>query len=145
MRIYLASNFKSQERIRKVRDEIKALGHTVTSSWLGEKGGQSFELQPHNGPRYATRDVGEIVTSDLLIIDTKEQSNTGGREVEYGVALALGKLVWVVGKHRNVFHTVARHTFTTWDECYAYLRLVGASSSNDCVHEPATVSDEGRG
>jgi nucleoside 2-deoxyribosyltransferase len=144
MRIYLASNFASQARIRTVRNDLRALGHTITSSWLAERGAQSFELRPENGERYATRDLGEIVTSDLLIIDTHEQSNTGGREVEYGAALALGKPVWIVGPSRNVFHTVARRSFDSWAECYDALRHDGAGRSDGGLHADAAVSDQGR-
>lgn len=63
---------------------------------------------------YSYRDAGEIVTADLLIIDTQEESCSGGREVEYGMALALGKPVWVVGPHRNIFHSVCRRQFDDW-------------------------------
>lgn len=115
MRIYLASNWQSQSRIRKVRDSLVRLGHTVCSNWLSEDNAQAFsELTTKRRQMYSYRDIGEVVSCDLLIIDTAEESTSGGREVEYGMALALGKSVWVIGPDRNIFHSVCRRRFDDW-------------------------------
>ncbi len=121
MRVYLASNFASQDRMKGVRRMLERLGHEVTSTWLDEDGAQSYELNPQFGPGYAIRDRGEVEASDILILDTLEQSNTGGREVELGLALATGKRTWRVGPARNIFHTVVGATFDDWESCYEKL------------------------
>lgn len=121
MRIYLASNFGSQSRLRPIRTNLERLGHEVVSTWLDEPGAQSFELNPDKGPGYSLRDLGEVASCDLLIIDTQEESCTGGREVEYGAALVQGKQLWRVGPSRNIFHTIAHRVFSNWNECYANL------------------------
>lgn len=118
MRVYLASNFQSQKRMMKVREALENIGVTVCNGWL-EPGvdAQDFEqLSPEQRAMYSYRDIGEIVTVDLLIMDTQEQSTSGGREVEYGMALALGKPVWIVGPTRNIFHTVARRQYDDWEQ-----------------------------
>ncbi len=63
----------------------------------------------------ATRDCGELFDCHLFIIDTLDDSNTGGREVEYGLAVGAGKEVWRVGPVRNIFHLSAR-AFSSWDQ-----------------------------
>lgn len=122
MRIYVASNWASQVRMQGIKFKLEEMGHEVCSGWLEEDNAQAMStLTPKKMKLYSHRDLGEIMTADLLIIDTGEESNTGGREVEYGVALALGKLVWVVGPVRNIFHSVPRHQFNDWGLVFAHL------------------------
>lgn len=143
MRIYLASNFKSQERIRFVRDILESQGHSVVSTWLDEEGAQSYELHPDRGPGYALRDLGEVNACELLILDTLEESVTGGREVEYGIAMANGIRIWRVGPARNIFHTIAGRTFSSWNEAYGELRRDGTAGGDPGIPEDAVVGDEG--
>lgn len=101
--------------MRKIRDSLVRLGHTICSNWLSEDNAQSLpELSTKRRQMYSYRDIGEVVSADILIIDTNEESCSGGREVEYGMALALGKPVWVVGPVRNIFHSVCRQRFDDW-------------------------------
>ncbi len=118
MRIYLASNWQSQARIRAMREVIEGLGHEVVSGWLDEtQTAQSLaSTTPEEARIFAYRDMGEIMSCDLLIIDTQEESTSGGREVEYGVAMALGKPMWLVGPNRNIFHSIPRRQYDTWEE-----------------------------
>lgn len=129
MRIYLASNWDSKKRMAGLRDQIEATtSHNVCARWLDEQSNQNFqELEPDMAALNAYRDLGEICTVDLLIIDTAEESNTGGREVEYGFALGAGRPVWVVGPDRNIFHAVSRKHFTNWVDCLrALAQLYGS-------------------
>ena len=121
MKIYLASNFASQDRMKRVRRELERFGHQVVSTWLNEDGAQSYELHPSKGPGYALRDRQEVEDCDLLVIDTLAESYTGGREVELGIALAKFKRTWRVGPARNIFHTIVQETFPTWEAVYAGL------------------------
>lgn len=108
--------------MREIRAQIHLLGHEVISSWLDED--QSFNSIPEMAPGFSFRDLGEVMASDLLIIDTFEGSNTGGREVEYGAAIALGRPVWRVGPSRNIFHSIAKRTFNSWEAVYYDLSRV---------------------
>ena len=65
---------------------------------------------------YANRDYSEVLQSELLIVDTVDVNDRGGREVEVGLALAFGLGVWVVGPRRNVFHYLVNQQFSTWEE-----------------------------
>ena len=40
----------------------------------------------------------------LFTVDPDERTRRGGRHVEYGVALGLGKLTAIVGPRENIFH-----------------------------------------
>ncbi len=128
-----------------VRIALEQLGHTIISTWLDEEGGQSYELNPTRGPGYALRDMAEVnLEADLLIIDTLEESKTGGREVELGMALARMKRTWRVGPARNIFHTITQRHYTSWEEVYADLRRDGTGRSGEGVCGDAMGGDQGR-
>lgn len=70
----------------------------------------------------AKRDLREVQRADLLILDTIDESNTGGREVEMGSALSMETTIWRVGPVRNIFHELAEREFTDWDEILRELK-----------------------
>lgn len=123
MIFYVGANWASQQRMRNVRDVLRSLGHAVRASWLDEESAQAFDtLTPTQRAEYSYRDLGEILSADALTIDTLYESNTGGREVEFGVAIATAKQTWLVGPERNIFHTIAKRQFGDWGEVFAYLK-----------------------
>ncbi len=69
-------------------------------------------------------DLVEIKGVDMFILDTLDESPTGGREVELGYFLAspMNKPFWRVGPIRNIFHSMADMEFETWDEVRKKLR-----------------------
>ena len=57
--------------------------------------------------RFASEDWSDLLGSDICISFTETPRNThsrGGRHVEFGAALALGKRCIIVGPRENVFH-----------------------------------------
>jgi len=132
LNIYVAGWFGAQERLRKERDRIHALGvGQVVGTWLDEETvapeapGETSVVgaTPEQCREYAVRDLGEVRYADLLILDTIDVNPRGGREVEYGLALATGIGLWIVGPKRNVFHYLAQGHFETWDEALLALDL----------------------
>jgi hypothetical protein len=113
--IYLAGKFEAQDRLRHERDRIHQLGvGKVVGTWLDEESAPG-EITAGTKYIYAVRDREEVLDSDLLILDTLDENNRGGREVEFGIALGRGIEVWVVGPKRNVFHEMAPQ-FESWNE-----------------------------
>ena len=111
MKIYIAGYFNTKDRLLSVRDDIVRMGHVVVSTWLDEA--PVPEPEYDKWLSYAVRDYDEIASCDLLICDTFDVTERGGREVELGYALGRMKSVWVVGPKRNVFHYSVRN-FETW-------------------------------
>lgn len=101
MKIYLASNYTSHPLMREVAGALRERGHEVTSEWiLGTHSG-------HDHAGYAAIDLRDIDAADALIFFSQDfpgSRTRGGKHVEFGYALGKGKLVCVVGEHRNVFH-----------------------------------------
>jgi hypothetical protein len=102
MKIYVAA--RSQEAGRALRDRLISLGHTVTSSWLDASDyGTDAARTPGNRRLNALACDADVVACDALVMIAGDGLK-GGRHVELGMALALGKCVYVLGEPENVFH-----------------------------------------
>ena len=119
MRVYIAGKWEAKARLVGIASKLEALGHTVTSRWLKndvavETGAWAL-MTGNEASGIAQQDLLDIDAADALILDTIDESNTGGREVEYGFALGRGKIVMVIGPKRNGFHHLFEG-FQGWDE-----------------------------
>lgn len=124
MKIYLASRYSRAPQLRECRADLESLGHVVTSRWI--EGGHeldrngSLEAQASERTRFATEDWSDMAAADCVISFTEEPRKTntrGGRHVEFGGALALGKRCIVVGWRENVFHCLSNvEFFERWED-----------------------------
>jgi hypothetical protein len=132
LKLYIAGWFGAKDRLKDVRDTIHELGvGKVVGTWLDEEVaapadptvaiGYGSLLTPREARVYALRDMVEVASADVLILDTIDVNPRGGREVEFGLALADGIAVWVVGPQRNVFHYLSHRVFPTWSEAIVAL------------------------
>lgn len=130
MKIYLAARYSRHPEMRSHAADLTRLGHEVTSRWiLGDhellSRGQS-DADPW-AIRWATEDWEDLQAAALVISFTEAPGpipgrGRGGRHVEFGAALALGKQCVVVGARENVFHHLPHVTFhATWSACLAWL------------------------
>jgi len=124
MKIYLAAKFLRREAIRPIRDEIWATGHEVVSTWLDEVKRPPDMDSATFKKKLALKDIAEVISADLFILDTAFPSETGGKEVEFGISLGRfqTKLIWVVGPKRNVFHELADKHFECWERALEELK-----------------------
>src|SRR5262249_40818078 len=49
------------------------------------------------GQSEAVRDAQEVMSADLVLVDTQGAERRGGRATEVGIAIASGKPVWTIG------------------------------------------------
>lgn len=139
-RIYLAARYERREELCRYRDELLARGWVVTARWLD--GGHQLSLDARDdgqalieaqGPKalahrasFAQEDLDDAIQADILISFTENPATPyrrGGRHVEFGVALAMGALPYIVGPRENIFHSLPQvRQFDTWDECLHALR-----------------------
>jgi nucleoside 2-deoxyribosyltransferase len=78
---------------------LEAFGHEVTSTWLRQADDDTNDS--------AVMDLHDVTRAEALVLLNPREfqhSGTGGRHVEFGYALALGKPLVIVGMRSNVFH-----------------------------------------
>jgi len=124
MRIYLAARYSRRDELCEIRRAIEAAGrHVVRARWLdgnhqisdsGIPIGEGFERDDMSGgdsaavlrQRFAQEDFDDVASCDLFVAFTeppRSSASRGGRHVELGIALGLGKRIAVVGFRENVF------------------------------------------
>jgi hypothetical protein len=148
MKIYLASRYSRREELCGYRTQLEAIGHTVTSRWLngkhqiddkgtpiGEKGEHLVEgddgsstacaasLQAH----FVQEDCADVASANCVISFTEAPRSPlgtrGGRHVEFGMAVALGKQLIVVGHRENLFHYLPQVKFCAdWSSAIGLLQ-----------------------
>ena len=134
MRIYLAGRFDRLDELNHYADELCQLGHIVDCRWL--QGLHQLHPKPElvDAPNFDTPmeampfakdDLEDVANSDLLILFSEHpdsHSKRGGRHVEFGIALALGKQIIVVGPRENIFHCLPQiRRFFTWNQCLIHI------------------------
>ena len=126
MRVYIAGYFTTRDRLRPIRDQLWKLGHEVVSTWLDEVKHPDSMDEETFFKKLALRDLAEIRSADLIIVDTFDVTERGGREVEFGFALGRfqGIETWIVGPMRNVFHRLADLVFDDWTQALEFLTPV---------------------
>jgi hypothetical protein len=124
MKIYVSATFTSQARLRPMADRLRDMGHEVVGTWLYEAP-KPATLNNYEWNRVlAEKDIAEVFASDCIILDIDEESTTGGRYTEWGLAcypgsLRLRYLVGGAGK-AGVFLTMAHQRFDTWTSLFDY-------------------------
>jgi nucleoside 2-deoxyribosyltransferase len=121
MRYHLAARYARRVELCRYRDQLLSMGDTVTSRCL------DFRKMPSWSCVIAREDCEDLMAADAVIIFTEIRNTvlaTGGRHVEFGLALAQGKRVIIVGPRENVFHYLVPDSqiFATWNKAFATIR-----------------------
>lgn len=144
-RTYLAARYSRREELCEYRKQLQEIGYEVQARWLDGKhqisdngtpiGDQGEALIESNHPaadtlrsKFAQDDWEDVTGAELVINFTeppRSNANRGGRHVEYGIALAHGARVMVVGYRENLFHWLPQAEFyETWNEVFTYLKVL---------------------
>lgn len=140
MRFYLAARFSRRLELRGYRNQLDSFGHRVTSRWLDVEEVSMDELTWTQRDHYAHIDLDDVRDADCLIVFTEERSlsvpgaERGGRFVEMGYALGLGKPIVIVGPRENIFCFLAQGV-TQFED---FPELVDALLG---VHEPWSLDE----
>ena len=110
MKIYLAARYSQKEEIKQVAAILRIYGIETTSSWLEEPHPSDCTMDQFPDAYLsglAIRDIDDIKSADAVILFTVDPlipTVRGGRHVETGYALALGKPLYIIGPRENIFH-----------------------------------------
>lgn len=113
MKFYLASRYGRRLELRAYAERLRAIGHEVTSRWLGGEH-EAFDASPTREQMmdWSEDDIADIRDADVFVAFTEHPDSPfgrGGRHVEAGHAMALGKEICVVGPVENIFYVWARY------------------------------------
>lgn len=125
--VYLAGPYAARDTLAAYAHELMDVGYRVRCRWLDgthELGpeGPAVEAARADRIRWAREDLQDVGGADILVsftaaavlpVTEQHRGKSGGRHIETGYALALGKKVILVGEPENVFHwlpEVERHT-----------------------------------
>lgn len=112
MKVYLAAPFGWQAEMRAIRDQLTARGVVVTSRWIDRGPGPGADHRQLNDDpaRFAAdavEDIRDVSAADWMISFTQGAvAARGGRHVEFGLGLAMGKRMLLVGEREHVFHAL---------------------------------------
>ena len=99
--IFLSARYERRNEMEALAAVLQGLGHRVVSRWVWAAGATMSDGSA------AEMDIADIRKCDLFIAFTEsERYARGGRHVELGAAIALGKVVVVVGPREHVFHSM---------------------------------------
>jgi nucleoside 2-deoxyribosyltransferase len=108
--VYMAAQYPRREELKAYAAEARREGFEITARWLDETHSPNVkmtEVPERELKDIALQDRVDIERSDVMIFFAENQfaqPPRGGRHVEFGMALAMGKRIIVVGEPENVFH-----------------------------------------
>jgi len=110
--IYLAARFSRRHECHELAKILQAQGHTITSRWVMPEAdhvievGQSKQAEDMERRRFAMEDCVDVRACDWMISLMQEprDNSRGGRHIEFGMALGLGKRLTIIGPRETVFH-----------------------------------------
>lgn len=127
MRVYVSGTFTSQARLRPHADALRKLGHEIVGTWLYEAARPAHLNDAEWNAALADKDIAEVFAADCIILDIDNESTTGGRYTEWGIALYPGSMrrrYVVGGKGKDgVFLSKAHRRFESWDDLLAYFEV----------------------
>ncbi len=118
MRVYLASRFGRRHELQGYAERLREAGFAViTSRWIYDADSPEYETITTQGAALcAQHDVEDVASADAVVVLTGPPSR-GGYHVEFGIGLALGKKLVIVGEKENVFqHLEEVRQFETFDD-----------------------------
>lgn len=148
--VYLSARFARKDELRRCRDDLVAAGIECTSRWL--------DGEPQDMADVADMDRADVLRADVLVTFTDDvpsyrvvtmivtalgvesvepgtispfsNAARGGRHVEFGMAWALGKPVFVCGPRENFAHHARDvRVCVDWAEVLGALAVMQAASS----------------
>lgn len=125
MKIYIAARFSKRPEANRLAHMLIVKHHTITSRWVKPEcdhvmpTGLSSQAKYDERQKFAKEDLDDIDACDWMISLTEKPrgNGRGGRHVEFGYALASGKILTIIGPRETVFHHLqnVEHFYTIYE------------------------------
>lgn len=127
MKVYIAAPYSMRlYEATDIRTALLRAGHDVTSRWIVQSPGEMNHA-------CAQEDLDDVASADVLLSYNPEgwrERGTGGRHIEMGYALALGKRIVMIGPRASVFHYLDQVTVVdTLEEALTWLTSLAQSAA----------------
>ena len=125
--VYFAARYSRREELNGYRAELQDLGFEVTARWLSTEPRARSKYTDADWRYLALLDQEDVLAADTLVCfaEPAEAGGNGGRHVELGMALALGRRVIVIGRREHIFHHLPEiEVVNSWPEA---MRLLAQS------------------
>lgn len=129
--VYLAAAYSRRTELLDYANDLEVRGHTVVSTWIDghheTRPGIDRDATTEEMAVWATEDVVDVLRADWVVSLTEGGRSRGGRHVEFGIGIAAGKHLVVVGPSEHVFHRLpAVAVFPDWP---AFLRALDGTGA----------------
>jgi nucleoside 2-deoxyribosyltransferase len=113
VKVYLASAFRLVPRVEEIAKALEDRGHTITVKWWSTDGFNLHDRKMDNAHPDAfydhpvcrmicERDIRGVRDADVLVLVAGDNPSAfNGANVEYGIALGLGKQCFAIGSLDN--------------------------------------------
>jgi nucleoside 2-deoxyribosyltransferase len=109
---YIAARFSRRPEANALARSLIERGHSVTSRWVLPDTDQvlatglSAQAENSERTRFALEDVADVHACDCMVslMEEPRSNGRGGRHVEFGIAIGLGKHHVIIGPRETVFH-----------------------------------------
>ncbi len=103
--VYLAAPTESQSLMRIWRRELLDTGRfMVTSRWLNRDLTQHPDVLTAQFPLWGRENVADIMSARIVIGWNSGGLGRGGRHTDFGMGLAFGKQLVVIGPQQHIYH-----------------------------------------
>lgn len=150
--VYLAGPYAARDRLAEYGEQLTRVGYILKARWLTRDAetqpeGAATEAPLDDRRRWASEDLEDITRADMLVAFTAAAvdlppgfGTSGGRHVETGYALGIGRPVVLVGEPENVFHWLPRVTrVPDWHEALIELSAQLVASERGKPRAPRAV------
>lgn len=106
MKIYIASHCRWAACF--VAREIAQMGHEIVSGWHDTPFLPTDKHTENERQNIAIQDANDVARCDALVLVAGPDKYSGGKFVEMGIAIGLGKKSFVVGRRENMLMWLPR-------------------------------------
>lgn len=100
MKVYVASH--CQLAGLHVAGVLQKYGHDITSRWLTGEFKPTEQFSEDRRSTIALEDYDDVAAADALVLVAGPDKYSGGKFVEAGIAVGLGRRVVVIGRRENM-------------------------------------------
>ena len=105
MKVYVASRFNNQEKVKEIYEKLIENGFEITVDWTKHKKVKPYEKNSKLAKKYSKEDIEGVRDSDVFILLTTQKPGKG-MFVEMGAAVILNILIgkpkiYIIGDYNN--------------------------------------------